>query len=352
MATQEKCKTKQATEINHTLDSDSEDSMTLSGMFRKRLEVRGWRRRCRQIISSDDSDENSQKEVITTPITSSDDLQGRTAPATAAAFDLKKPTNPKTTPLTSTKKRAASEVFPSPPPTKKTIRINIRSDGNDKLKVATVEHKKPSKMKRNNKPRPIVLSKSNKVDNTLPVHHEPLTPQQLWEEKRFDLSSPRLIRPLPQRYKLIEETGPLASGPDSRVFIPDVPADDIRKVLSINPSRAGMRWAGGWAKGELAREVAMYERVKGFWLFNYGYAYCPSWDFKHEFVAAEFAEEMQRPRVVAWLAELIGREDVCLVLEYLEGRMAKELERMGVVEDREDEDDEREEVDEEAKLED
>lgn len=340
MTTHEECEAKMGMELKPTLDSESDSDITLSGIVRKTLEARG-RRRCsrRKIIPSDEEEKDNHKKDVTTVITAEVDLRDRTEPVTKAAGDMEKHTQHFSTPITPTKKRTASEAYPSPPPTKKTIRISLSPDGNNKVKVMTVEHK-PSEMKRNNKPRPIVLSKRNNVDNVYPVHYETLTPQELWEEKHFDLSSPRLVQPLPLRYKLVEEKSPLTGGLYDLVLIPEMPADNIKKDLFIHPKHTNIRWVGEWAERKLTKEIGMYERVKKFWLFNYGYAYCPSWDCKHEFVAMEFSEEMQRPWVVAWLAELIGRRDVYMILGHLEWRMTKELERMekGEKEEREEED--------------
>ncbi|ROW11628.1 hypothetical protein VMCG_01545 [Cytospora schulzeri] len=326
---------KEGIEPKPTLDSESDSDLTLTDIMRKTMRARGRARRGRQVISSDEDAVEDQKD--TTVTTSDVNLQNRTETVTTAAIDLEKHTNLTTTPTTPNKKRAVPVAYPSPPSTKKRLRIRLSSDGNEKLEVVGIEHK-PSEMKRNNKPRPIVVSKHNYVDDVCLVHHETTTPQELWEEKRFDLSSPRLVRPLPLRYKVVEDKSPITGGFYDRVCIPDMPADNIKKDLVVHTEHPKLRWGGVWAQGKLAEEVAMYERVKKFWLFNYGYSYCPSWDCKHEFVAVEFAEEMQRPRVVAWLAELIGRKDVYLILDHLEWRMTKKLEKIEKIEEEQVED--------------
>ncbi|ROV91757.1 hypothetical protein VSDG_06457 [Cytospora chrysosperma] len=306
-----------------TFDSDSGNNPILTSITRKAMKemVRGRGRCSRKIILSDEEDEVDQRGT-TAVITSRADLQCRTETVTTVAVDLEKHTP--TPMMTSNEKRAALEAYPSPPPTKKRIRISLSPGGNTNLEVVSIEHK-PSEMKRDNKPRPIVISKRNHMNNADPVQHETPTPQELWEEKRFDLSSPRLVRPLPLRYKLVEEKSLLPGGTYDRTYIPETPADSIKKELVVHPRHPNIRWGGVWARRKLAEEVAKYERIKKFWLFNYGYAYCPSWDCKHEFVAMEFAEEMQSPWVVAWLAKLISHKDVYLILEHLEWGMMKEM---------------------------
>ncbi|KUI62464.1 hypothetical protein VP1G_09577 [Cytospora mali] len=288
-------------ELKSTLNNNSDRDVDLPTITRKAQKAKHWGRRGRQIILSDEEDNQNHTQLNTTP-------------------------------MTPTKKRDASEAYASPPSTKKRIRLSLSPNGKNKIEVVSVLDK-PSEIKRDKKPRHIVLSKRNYVDNVYPMHNEVLTPQEHWDEKSFDLSSPRLVRPLPLRYTLVEEKNPMTGGPCDRAYVPDIPADDIKKVLFLNPKYTNIRLVGKWAERKLAEEIAKYDRVKRFWLFNYGYAYCPGWDCKHEFVAATFAEELQSPWVVAWLAELIGRKDVYTILDHLEWKMAKELREMEKLEE-------------------
>ncbi|ROW16140.1 hypothetical protein VPNG_01785 [Cytospora leucostoma] len=304
------------------LNSNSDSDMDLSTILKK-AQRRG--RRGRRIILSDNEDgvdDQANRSTVTAPqINLNNDNENTNT------TKVETENSPRSTPMTPVKKRAATEAYPSPPPTKKRIRMSLSPDGNHKLAVVDVEAK-PSLMKRDNKPRPIVVSKRNDVDDVYPTHHHVRTPQDDWEEWKFDLSSPRLVRPLPLRYTRVELQNPHTGSMYDSVHVPGTPEDNIKKDLFLHPERSGIKWVGEMAEQKLAEEIRKYERVKKFWLFNHGYAYCPGWDCKHEFVAAHFAEEIQSPWVAAWMAELIGRKDVYLILDHLEWRMRKQMEEM------------------------
>lgn len=309
------------TERKLPLSSDSDSDMDLSTVLKK-AQRRGCRGR--RIVSSDNEDgvdDQTNRPTVSAPQAGL--LNNDNEDTNAAKVEAEK--SLRSTAMTPAKKRAGTEAYPSPPPTKKRIRMSLSPDGSHKLAVVDVEAK-PSLMKRDNKPRPIVVSKRNDVDDVYPTHHHVRAPQDDWEEWRFDLSSPRLVRPLPLRYTRVGLQNPRTGSMYDSVHVPGVPDDNIEKVLFLHPERAGIRWVGRMAERKLAEEVRKYERVKTFWLFNHGYAYCPGWDRKHEFVAAHFAEEIQSPWVAAWMAELIGRRDVYLILDHLEWRMKKQLE--------------------------
>lgn len=242
---------------------------------------------------------------------------------------------PIATPVTPEKKRAASK-YPTPPPTKK-IRVTIKCIRENAPEAAEINDTNP-KLRRHNKTLRIIIPKRQDTYKSSPVEdHEVLTPEGPWAEKRLGLLSPQSIPPTPLPCSSAETESPHTVEDDlhhdREDLLPDAPADNSRKVLSLHPARTGIRWVGELSERKLAKELEKYERVKGFWLCNDGHAHCPGWDCKHEFVAHEFAEEVQSPWVLAWLAELIGRSDVYLILDNLERRMRGEFEGFEGVEE-------------------
>lgn len=242
-------------------------------------------------------------------------------------IDCQKATMSNTTPkagpkktITSGNKRAASEEYPTPPPTEKKIKLVFRPASKDHPETFDVEDT-DSKKKRWNKPMRIMVPKRQAMATSTMADHK-----TLWEEKHFDLQSPLLDRSAPLKYTTIEVKSPRTGETQDQVCVPDSPLDNIRKVLFLHPLHTGIKWVGAHAERKLAAEKAKYERVKEFWLFGYGHAYCPNWDQRHQFVAETFHEELQSPWVLAWLAQLIGPDNVYQILDHLEQKMTKALE--------------------------
>lgn len=152
-----------------------------------------------------------------------------------------------------------------------------------------------------------------------------------WDESRFNLDYPRLINPHPVEYACTAQREEDPGKPDDDdnknknknsthdlCCFPVAPPDDIDKTIFVHPERPGVKWGGRWGAAKLAKEVQKYERVKEFWLFEHDHGFLAGFDDKHEFVAAVLARELRSPWVVGWLRELIGEEDVGMVLAAVE----------------------------------
>lgn len=136
-----------------------------------------------------------------------------------------------------------------------------------------------------------------------------IDPKDFWDEKSFNLAHyPRLVTTkLAYRY-------PKVKNPWNDVWeyvcFPIAPADDIKKSLHLGRTTKHLKWTGVWAEQKLQKEIAKYERIKEFWLFNYAMSsvvpFFPGLDKKEEFCVGLFSKELQSPWVCAWLRELLG----------------------------------------------
>lgn len=134
---------------------------------------------------------------------------------------------------------------------------------------------------------------------------------RLWGEERLRLGQyPRLVT-TKTSYRFLQQHKNQGTGTSSEyVCVPVAPADDIEKTLCLGGRTAKttlLRWCGDWAERKLHREIAKYEAVKEFWVFDY----CkdlvmPGFKEKEEFCAGQFLEELQSPWVCAWLREFLG----------------------------------------------
>lgn len=133
--------------------------------------------------------------------------------------------------------------------------------------------------------------------------------RKLWDEDSLKLGQyPRLVTTkLTYRYKKLRN--PWFHNWEYVCF-PIAPADDIEKSLHLAGGSKHIKWTGFWAEQKLQKEIAKYERIKEFWLFNYSInAVVPFFaglDKKEEFVVGLFPEELESPWVRAWLREFLG----------------------------------------------
>lgn len=221
-------------------------------------------------------------------------------------------------------KRAAENEYPTPARSIKRIRLRRRF-------VAKAADLPPPSLKRKNIPDPISLPpKSRKMANVMVVHKPP---KGSYNEDLFDLSSRRLLNPLPVKYewRVQKSTSPSPSPEtniEPRFWYPAPIKDNIRKTLFLHPSRRGVVWVGRFAEAKLKKEVSKYHRVKDLWLFQASDAFMPGYDNKPEFIASVYEEEMLSPWVVCWLSELIGAEAVGRILEHVEVNLEKSLAKM------------------------
>ena len=225
-------------------------------------------------------------------------------------------------------KRAAEDEYPTPPRSTKKVRIR----GTVVAKAADLPA--PS-LKRNKIPDPIrLLPRSRRMDNIKAVHKAMEPPKGFYNEDLFDLSSRRLINPLPVKYEWrVQKSSPTTTPSPERAIEPRFwyPApikDDIKKTLFLHPSNRGIVWVGRLAEAKLKEEVKKYHRVKDLWLFQASDAYMPGYDKKAEFIAEVYEHEMLSPWVVCWLRELIGAEEVGKILEQIEVNLEKSLAKM------------------------
>lgn len=229
-------------------------------------------------------------------------------------------------------KRAAEDEYPTPARSIKRIRIRRRV-------ITKITDLPPPSLKRKNIPNPICLPpKSRKMANVKAVHKPP---KGFYNEALFDLSSRRLLNPLPVKYEWRPQksttTAGAGAGPspspspeeeediEPRFWYPAPIEDDIKKTLFLHPSRRGVVWVGRLAEAKLKEEVDKYHRVKDLWLFQASDAFMPGYDEKAEFIASVYEDEMLSPWVVCWLSELIGEEVVGRILGHLEVNLEKAL---------------------------
>lgn len=225
-------------------------------------------------------------------------------------------------------KRAAEDEYPTPPRSVKKIRIRRRP-------VAKPADLPPPSLKRKHTPSPINLSPKSRAMATIKaVHKVAKPPKGFYNEDLFDLSSRRLINPLPVKYECWPQESSPAGGSTGPITEPDIeprfwyPApieDDIKKALFLHPSSRRIVWVGRHAEAKLEEEVKKYHRVKDLWLFEASDAYMPGYDKKTEFIASVYEDEMLSPWVVCWLSELIGEAEVGRILDHIEVNLEKSL---------------------------
>lgn len=134
---------------------------------------------------------------------------------------------------------------------------------------------------------------------------------RLWDEETLNLGQyPRLVTTkLTYRYDQLKNPWTDAW---EYVCFPIAPADDIEKSLHVGHGSRHTKWTGFWAEQKLQKEIAKYEAIKEFWLFNYAIStvvpFLAGLDKKEEFCAGLFSEELQSPWVRCWLREFLGDE--------------------------------------------
>lgn len=155
-------------------------------------------------------------------------------------------------------------------------------------------------------------------------------PTKHWKTSTFDLAYPHLHHTHVDQltYTWAYERCPYRPEVFRPTCWPDAPEDTIRKDLFAHPTHREVAWSGPWAERKLAAEVARYDRVKWFWLFNDGWAYVPGWDDKHRYAARRFRREMESPWVVTWLRELIGEGEVAKILAHMEEKERKDVAKL------------------------
>lgn len=227
-------------------------------------------------------------------------------------------------------KRAAEDEYPTPARSIKKIRIRRR------LVTKSADLPPPS-LKRKNTPDPLSLPpQGQRMADVKAVHKAAKPPKGFYNEDLFDLSSRRLINPLPVKYEWRVQKSATSAGtsptpePDiePRFWYPAPIEDDIKKTLFLHPSHRRVVWVGRLAEAKLKEEVKKYHRVKDLWLFQASDAYMPGYDEKAEFIASVYEHEMLSPWVVCWLSELIGEAEVGRILEHIEVNLEKSLAEM------------------------
>lgn len=86
-----------------------------------------------------------------------------------------------------------------------------------------------------------------------------------YNEELFDLTSCRLINPLPVKYELLTHSSPSTgsineSDIEPRFWFPAPIEDDIKKKLFLHPRNRGIVWVGRLAEAKLEAEVKKYHR--------------------------------------------------------------------------------------------
>lgn len=248
---------------------------------------------------------------LTTPPKTSSDEQGYLPPAESiiTADSSAQP-----------KKRAAEDELSSSPIKKMTVG-NFKGHVRNEL----LQNQIASKIK---------LNEANKkncaagtFENLLDV--DPLRPlnckidsNRLWDVDSLNLGQyPRLVTTkLTYRYQQLRNPGTHAW---EYVCFPIAPADDIKKSLHLGGKMRQFRWTGLWAERKLQNEIAKYEAIKEFWLFNYSAAavmpFLVGLDKKEEFCVGLFSEELLSPWVRIWLREFLGDE----IMDIIEAAMEK-----------------------------
>jgi len=157
-------------------------------------------------------------------------------------------------------KRAPEDEYPTPARRIKKIRIRRR------LVAKAANPPRPS-LKRKKTANPIVVPSRSPVMDKKAVHKVAKPPKGSYNEELFDLSSYRLINPLPVKYG---HTSPLTSNEsdvEPRFWFPAPIEDDIKKTLFLHPRNREIVWVGRLAEAKLEEEVKKYHR--GFPFFSF-----------------------------------------------------------------------------------
>lgn len=150
-------------------------------------------------------------------------------------------------------KRSHEDDYPTPPRSIK--RIRIRSGA--VAKATNIQKKAPRAI--------TIPPKSRRMDNIKVVHKVTKPCKGPYNEELFDLTSCRLINPLPVKYELLTHSSPSTStGTESdiepRFWFPAPIEDDIKKRLFLHPRNRGIVWVGRFAEAKLEAEVKKYHR--------------------------------------------------------------------------------------------
>lgn len=143
---------------------------------------------------------------------------------------------------------------------------------------------------------------------------------RLWDLDTLNLGQyPRLVTTkLTYRYQQLRNPWTHAW---EYVCFPIAPADDIKKSLHLGGKTKQFRWTGFWAEQKLKKEIANYEAIKEFWLFNYCVSsvvpFFAGLDNKEEFCVGLFSEDLLSPWVRSWLREFLGDE----IMDVMEAAM-------------------------------
>lgn len=158
---------------------------------------------------------------------------------------------------------------------------------------------------------------------------------RLWDVDTLNLGQyPRLVTTkLTYRYQQLRNPWTHAW---EYVCFPIAPADDIKKSLHLGGKTKQLRWTGFWAEQKLQKEIAKYEAIKEFWIFNYSVSsvvpFFAGLDKKEEFCVGLFSEELLSPWVRSWLREFLGDEVMDVIETAMdtmdEGRWKKASENM------------------------
>lgn len=150
-------------------------------------------------------------------------------------------------------KRSPEDKYPTPPCSIKRIWIHRGAAA----KATNIRKKAPKAI--------TMPLKSPKTDNTQVARKVTKPPRAPYKEELFDLTSRRLINPLPVKYELLTHSNPLTgasteSNIEPRFWFPAPIEDDIKKTLFLHPRNRRIIWVGPLAKAKLEAEVKKYDR--------------------------------------------------------------------------------------------
>lgn len=216
------------------------------------------------------------------------------------------------------KKRAAEDELSSSRVKKITLhpprRRNIEGIFRSPVRTQLLQNQMASQIKLNEAkkkdPSAGALEHLPDVDPLRPPHCR-IDSNRLWDVESLNLGQyPRLATTkLTYRYQQLKNPWTDAW---EYVCFPVAPADDIKKSLHLGGQSKQLRWTGFWAEQKLQKEIAKYEAIKEFWLFNYSASsvvpFFAGLDKKEEFCVGLFAEELLSPWVRSWLREFLGDE--------------------------------------------
>ncbi|KAJ4421631.1 hypothetical protein N0V82_003632 [Gnomoniopsis sp. IMI 355080] len=215
------------------------------------------------------------------------------------------------------KKRAPEDAIASSPKKKVTIRLsrpksvaNCRGDVRDHLLQNQMAAKTLLNEAKKKEPPAFAFEELPEIDPLRPLNCK-IDSKRLWDEEKLNLGQyPRLVTTkLTYRYTQVKNPWTDAW---EYVCFPIAPADDIQKSLHLGHSSKHVKWAGLWAEQKLQKEIAKYEAIKEFWLFNYASSsvvpFFAGLDKKEEFCVGLFSEELRSPWVRCWLREFLRGE--------------------------------------------